>query len=42
MTLLLRVIIIGAGLLVAGPAFAQGYPEQGIKIVVGFPPGVAP
>ena len=42
MTLLLRVLVIGAVLLVAGPAFAQGYPEQGIKIVVGFPPGVAP
>ncbi len=25
-----------------GAAFAQGYPEQGIRIVVGFPPGVAP
>ena len=42
MTLLLRVLVIGAVLLLAGPAFAQGYPEQGIKIVVGFPPGVAP
>jgi tripartite-type tricarboxylate transporter receptor subunit TctC len=42
MTSLLRVFVIGASLLAAGPAFAQGYPEQGIKIVVGFPPGVAP
>ena len=42
MTLLLRALVIGAVLLAAGPAFAQGYPEQGIKIVVGFPPGVAP
>src|SRR5215472_11766119 len=42
MTLLLRVLVIGAMLLAGGPAFPQGYPEQGIKIVVGFPPGVAP
>lgn len=42
MTSLLRVFAIGTALLAAGPAFAQGYPEQGIKIVVGFPPGVAP
>ena len=42
MTLLFRVFIIGTALLAAGPASAQGYPEQGIKIVVGFPPGVAP
>jgi tripartite-type tricarboxylate transporter receptor subunit TctC len=42
MTSLLRVFAIGAALLAAGPAFAQAYPEQGIKIVVGFPPGVAP
>src|SRR6266478_8346552 len=42
MTSLLRVFLIGTALLAAGPAFAQGYPEQGIKIVVGFPPGVAP
>jgi tripartite-type tricarboxylate transporter receptor subunit TctC len=42
MTSFLRVFAIGAALLAAGPAFTQGYPEQGIKIVVGFPPGVAP
>src|SRR6266853_2928603 len=42
MTSLLRVFAIGAALLAVGPAFAQAYPEQGIKIVVGFPPGVAP
>jgi len=42
MTSLLRVFAIGAALLAAWPAFAQAYPEQGIKIVVGFPPGVAP
>jgi tripartite-type tricarboxylate transporter receptor subunit TctC len=42
MTSLLRVFVVGAALLAAGPALAQGYPEQGIKIVVGFPPGVAP
>jgi tripartite-type tricarboxylate transporter receptor subunit TctC len=42
MTSLLRVFVIGASLLAAGLALAQGYPEQGIKIVVGFPPGVAP
>src|SRR5216683_4627678 len=42
MTSLLRAFVIGAALLAAGQAFAQGYPDQGIKIVVGFPPGVAP
>jgi tripartite-type tricarboxylate transporter receptor subunit TctC len=42
MTSLLRVFAIGTALLAAAPAFAQAYPEQGIKIVVGFPPGVAP
>src|SRR5215468_7561454 len=42
MTSLLRVFAIGTALLAAGSAPAQGYPEQGIKIVVGFPPGVAP
>jgi tripartite-type tricarboxylate transporter receptor subunit TctC len=42
MTSLLRVFTVGAAMLAAVPAFAQTYPEQGIKIVVGFPPGVAP
>src|SRR5260370_42184210 len=42
MTSLLRVFAMGAALLAAAPAFAQAYPEQGIKIGVGFPPGVAP
>jgi tripartite-type tricarboxylate transporter receptor subunit TctC len=42
MTSLLRIFAVSAALLAAGAAFAQGYPEQGIKIVVGFPPGVAP
>jgi tripartite-type tricarboxylate transporter receptor subunit TctC len=42
MTSLLRVFAMGVALLAAGPAFTQAYPEQGIKIVVGFPPGVAP
>src|SRR5262245_54341834 len=42
MTSLLRIFVMSAALLAAGAAFAQGYPEQGIKIVVGFPPGVAP
>jgi len=42
MTSLLRAFAIGAALLAAGPAFAQGYPDQGVRIVVGFPPGVAP
>jgi tripartite-type tricarboxylate transporter receptor subunit TctC len=42
MTSLLRVLVISAMLLAAGPALTQGYPEQGIRIVVGFPPGVAP
>jgi tripartite-type tricarboxylate transporter receptor subunit TctC len=42
MTSLLRIFVISAALLAAGAAFPQGYPEQGIKIVVGFPPGVAP
>src|SRR5260370_5837119 len=38
----LRVFAMGAALLAAAPALVQAYPEQGIKIVVGFPPGVAP
>ncbi len=42
MTSLLRFLVITAALLTVGAAFAQGYPEQGIRIVVGFPPGVAP
>jgi tripartite-type tricarboxylate transporter receptor subunit TctC len=42
MTSLFRAIIIAVALLAAGQAFAQGYPNQGIRIVVGFPPGVAP
>jgi tripartite-type tricarboxylate transporter receptor subunit TctC len=42
MTSLLRVFVMGAALLAAGPALAQAYPELGIRIVVGFPPGVAP
>ncbi|HKD29598.1 MAG TPA: tripartite tricarboxylate transporter substrate binding protein [Xanthobacteraceae bacterium] len=42
MTSLLRAFLIGAALFAAGPACSQGYPQQGIKIVVGFPPGVAP
>src|SRR5204863_5909770 len=29
-------------LLAAGPAAAQSYPEQAIRILVGFTPGVAP
>src|SRR5258708_36480741 len=40
MTSLLRVFAMGAALLAAAPAFAQAYPEQGIKIVVGFAQGV--
>jgi len=42
MTSLLRALILCGALLAAGHAFAQGYPDQGVKIVVGFPPGVAP
>src|SRR5579871_767910 len=42
MTSLLRFLVITAALLTVGAAFAHGYPEQGIRIVVGFPPGVAP
>ena len=42
MTSLPRALVIVAALLAAAPAFAQGYPEQGVRIVVGFPPGVAP
>jgi tripartite-type tricarboxylate transporter receptor subunit TctC len=42
MTSLLRALVLGAALVAAGPALAQGYPDQGVKIVVGFPPGVAP
>src|SRR5713101_9919565 len=42
MTTLLRSFVIVAALIAGGPALAQGYPEQGVRIVVGFPPGVAP
>src|SRR5258708_3932431 len=42
MTSLLRVVAMGVAWLAAGPALAQADREQGIKIVVGFQPGVAP
>src|SRR6266849_7297054 len=42
MTSILRAFVIVATLLAAAPALAQGYPEQGVRILVGFPPGVAP
>jgi tripartite-type tricarboxylate transporter receptor subunit TctC len=38
----LHVCAVLAALLTAGDALAQNYPEQAVKIVVGFPPGVAP
>src|SRR5499427_9530565 len=41
MASILRAIVIAA-LLAGGPAAAQSYPEQGVRIIVGFPPGVAP
>jgi len=42
MTSLLRAFMACVALFAVAPVFAQGYPEQGIKIIVGFPPGVAP
>jgi tripartite-type tricarboxylate transporter receptor subunit TctC len=38
----LRALVTVATLLAAAPVLAQNYPEQGVKIIVGFPPGVAP
>ena len=35
-------LVVAAVLCVATHAFAQGYPEQPVKILVGFSPGVAP
>jgi tripartite-type tricarboxylate transporter receptor subunit TctC len=37
-----HVCAVLAALLAAGEAVAENYPEQPVKIVVGFPPGVAP
>jgi tripartite-type tricarboxylate transporter receptor subunit TctC len=39
---ILRAFALAAALLAPGHPVAQGYPEQGVRIVVGFPPGVAP
>jgi tripartite-type tricarboxylate transporter receptor subunit TctC len=40
MTSLVRALALLCAL--SGAAMAQGYPEQGVRIIVGFPPGVAP
>jgi len=37
-----RALALLCALSAAGAAVAQGYPEQGVRIIVGFPPGVAP
>jgi len=42
MTSLVRALALFCALSAAGAAMAQGYPEQGVRIIVGFPPGVAP
>jgi tripartite-type tricarboxylate transporter receptor subunit TctC len=43
MASILRAFVMVAALAAAGHALAQtGYPEQGVRIIVGFPPGVAP
>jgi tripartite-type tricarboxylate transporter receptor subunit TctC len=43
MASILRALVMAATLAAAGHALAQaGYPEQGVRIIVGFPPGVAP
>ncbi len=34
-----RWLLLVAALLIASPAFAQAYPTQAVKILVGFPPG---
>lgn len=36
---LLRLLIVGAAVLIAGPAVAQNFPNKTITIVVPFPPG---
>jgi tripartite-type tricarboxylate transporter receptor subunit TctC len=42
MASILRAFVMVAALAAAGHALAQSYPEQGVRIIVGFPPGVAP
>jgi tripartite-type tricarboxylate transporter receptor subunit TctC len=43
MKTLVRALVISCAVLAARTAVAQpSYPEQGVRIVVGFPPGVAP
>jgi len=43
MASILRALVMAATLAAAGHAYAEaGYPEQGVRIIVGFPPGVAP
>jgi tripartite-type tricarboxylate transporter receptor subunit TctC len=43
MASILRVLVMVAALLAGGHACAQtAWPEQGVRIIVGFPPGVAP
>jgi tripartite-type tricarboxylate transporter receptor subunit TctC len=39
---LVPVCAVLAAMVAAGDAIAENYPEQPVKIVVGFPPGVAP
>jgi len=39
---LVPVCAVLAAMVAAGDAIAESYPEQPVKIVVGFPPGVAP
>ena len=43
MKFVVRACVMVAALAAAGSAFAQtSYPEQSVRILVGFPPGVAP
>ena len=35
-------LVVALASLAAGPAFAQNWPEQTVRILVGFPAGTAP
>ena len=39
MKTLVRLVALGAALIVSGSAFAQQYPSKPVRIVIPFPPG---